>query len=157
MSTLKMKKNNKNKLSNLSIQDFRSSQTTKLPTQADVDSFNISNIRKTGKELTLEFMENDIIILKYCFNLFVKLNIVTYKLNPLHYISLPGYSFDCFLKLNEFYLDTIHEEQMLKDFIGAMRGGICGVMGNRKINKNENRKFAGGMTGGPSRNLLRRW
>ena len=24
-----------------------------------------------------------------------------------------------------------------------MRGGICGFMGNRKINKNENRKFAG--------------
>ena len=44
------------KLGNLSIQDFRS-LTPKLPTQADVDSFNISNTRKTGKELTLEYME----------------------------------------------------------------------------------------------------
>ena len=86
-------------------------------------------------------MENDIFILQHCFNLFVKLNINTYKLNPLHYISLPGYSFDCFLKLSEVELDTIQDEQMLKDFIGAMRGGICGVFGNRKINKNENRKL----------------
>ena len=88
-------------------------------------------------------METDIIISEYCFNLFVKLNVVTCKLNPPHYNSLPGYSFDCFLKLSEVELDTIQDGQMLKDFIGAMRGGICGVMGNRKINKNGSRKFAG--------------
>ena len=29
---------------------------------------------------------------------------------------------------------------MLKDFISAIRGGICGVMDNRKINKDEVRK-----------------
>ena len=129
------------KLGNLSIQDFRSSLTTELSTQADVDSFNISNSRKTGKELTLQYLENDITILEYCLNVFFKLNINTYNLNPLHCISLPGYSFDCFLKLSEVELDAIQDEQMLKDFIGAMRGGICGVMGNRKINKNENRKL----------------
>ena len=52
-----------NKLGNLSIQDFRSSLTTKLPTQDEVDDFNNSNSNKTGKELTLEYMENDIFIL----------------------------------------------------------------------------------------------
>ena len=54
----------------------------------------------------------------------------TYKLKPLHYISLPGYSFDCFLKLSNVELDTIQDEQILKDFISAMKGGICGVMGD---------------------------
>ena len=49
-----------NKLGNLSIQDFRSSLTTKLPTQDEVDDFNRYNSNKTGKELTLEYMENDI-------------------------------------------------------------------------------------------------
>ena len=78
-------------------------------------------------------MENDIFILVHCFNLFVKLNMNTYKLNPLHYISLPSYSFDCFLKLSKVELDTIQDEQILKDFISAMRGGICGVMGNKFI------------------------
>ena len=61
------------------------------------------------------------------------LNMNTYKLNPLHYISQPSYSFDCFLKLSRVELDTIQVEQILKDFISAMRGGICGVMGNRYI------------------------
>ena len=122
-----------NKLGNLSSQDFRASLITKLPTQDEVDDFNNSNSNKTGKELTLEYMENDIFILGHCFNLFVKLNMNTYKLNPLHYISLPGYSFDCFLKLSNVELDTIQDEQILKDFISAMRGGICGVIGDRYI------------------------
>ena len=30
---------------------------------------------------------------------------------------------------------------MLKDFITAIRAGICRVMGNRKINKNESRNL----------------
>ena len=117
-----------NKLNNLSIEDFRLSLTNKLPPQSEVDEFNRSNCMKTGKELTLEYMENDVRILEHCFNLFVKLKIDIYKLNPLHYIILPGFSCDCFLKLSEVELETIQDEQMLKDFISAMRGGICGVM-----------------------------
>ena len=78
-------------------------------------------------------MENDIFTLGHCFNLFVKLNMNTYKLNPLHYVNLPSYSFDCFLKLSKVELDTIQDEQILKDFISAMRGFICGVMGDRYI------------------------
>ena len=129
------------KLGNLSIQDFISSLTTKLPTQYEVDDFNNSNSNKTGKELTLEYMENDIFILGHCFNLFVKLNMNTYKLNPLHYISLPSYSFDCFLKLGNVELDTIQDEQILKDFISAMRGVICGVMGDRYI-RSQNESYS---------------
>ena len=79
-------------------------------------------------------MENDVRILEHYINLFVKLNIDIYELNPLHYISLPDLSFGCFLKLSEVELETIQDEQMLKDFISAMRGGICGVMGNRYNN-----------------------
>ena len=121
------------KLGSLSIQDFRSSLTTKLTTQDEVDDFNISNSNKTGNELTLEYLKNDIFTLGHCFNLFVKLNMNTYKLNPLYYISLPSFSFDCFLKLSNVELDTIQDEQILKDFISPMRGGICGVMGDRYI------------------------
>ena len=124
-----------NKLGNLSIQDFGSSLTTKLPNQDEVDDFNNFNSNKTAKELTLEYMENDIFILGHCFNLFFKLNKNTYKLNPLHYNNLPGYSFDCFLKLSNVELDTIQDEQTLKDFISAMRGGICGVMDDRYTRK----------------------
>ena len=66
----------------------------------------------------------------------------TYKLNPLHFISLPGYSFDCFLKLSNVDLDKIQDEQILKDFISAMRGGICGVMGDRYTTSQSQKSMA---------------
>ena len=72
-------------------------------------------------------------IYSHCFNLFVKLHTNTLKLNPLHYICLPSNSFDCFLKLSKVELDAIQDEQILTDFISAMRGGIGGVMGDRYI------------------------
>ena len=81
-------------------------------------------------------MANYVRISEHCFNLFVKLFIDIYKLNPLHYISLTGYSFDCFLKLIKNELNTIQHEQMLKDFISAIKGVICGVLGNRYVNNN---------------------
>ena len=65
-------------------------------------------------------MENDVRILEHCFNLIVKLNIDIYKFNPLHYVSLPGFSFDCLLKLSEVELEIKQDEQMLKNFISAM-------------------------------------
>ena len=82
------------------------------------------------------YTENDVTILEHFFNIIVKLNINGYKLNPLHYFSLPCYSFDWFLKLRKVELDTIQDEQMLKDFISAIRGGICGVMRDRYNNNN---------------------
>ena len=53
-----------NKLGNLSIEDFRSSQTSKLLLQAEVDEFIKSNSKKTSEESTLGNMENDVSIIK---------------------------------------------------------------------------------------------
>ena len=96
----------------------------------------MNNSLKTGKEITLGFMENDVRNLEHFFNLFVKLNVDTYKLNHLLEISLPGYSFDCFLKLSQVELDTIQDEKLLKNIISAIRVGICGDMGNGYFNNN---------------------
>ena len=75
----KDEKSYKNKMNNLSIEDFRSSLTNKLPPQSEFDEFNRSNSMKTGKQLTLEYMKNDVRILEPCFNLFVQLNIDIYN------------------------------------------------------------------------------
>ena len=62
-----------------------------------------------------------------------------FGLNPLHYFSLPGYSFDCWLMSSGVTLDTLQDKQMLDDFVEAKRGGICGIMGDRYIiNGNSN-------------------
>ena len=84
-------------IGNLEIEDFNSSLHNKLPTQEEVDNFNNENSHKTGKDLTIEYLQNDVEILDYCMNEYVKLSMKECKLSPLHYVSLPGYSFDCWL------------------------------------------------------------
>ena len=64
-----------------------------------------------------------------------------FKLNPLHYVSLPGYSFDFWLMSSGVTLDTLQDEQMLDDFVEAKRGGICGIMGNRYINNSNGKSI----------------
>ena len=65
-----------------------------------------------------------------------------FGLNPLHYVSLPGYSFDCWLMSSGVTLDTLQDKQMLDDFVGAKREGICGIMGDRYVNSKNIREPA---------------
>ena len=59
-------------------EDLKSSLTSELPSQEEVDNFNRTNSKKTGKEVTLENMHNDIYILQHCFSSYTGLNIKTY-------------------------------------------------------------------------------
>ena len=76
-------------------------------------------------------------ILDYCMNEYFKLSMKEFKRNPLHYVSLPGYSFDCWLGSSGVTLDTLQDKQMLDDFVEAKRRGICGIMGYRVVNNGE--------------------
>ena len=115
-------------IGNLKIEDCKSSLHNKLPTQEEVDNFNNENSHKTGKDLTREYLQNDVKILEYCLNEYVKLSMKEFKLNHLHYVSLPGYSFDCWLMSSGVTLDTLQDKKVLDDFVGAKRGGICGIL-----------------------------
>ena len=83
-----------NLIGNLNIEDFKSSLSNKLPTQEEFDNFNKDNSHKTVKDLTIECLQNDVEILDYCMNEYVKLSMKEFRLNPLHYVSLTGYNFD---------------------------------------------------------------
>ena len=124
-------------IGNLKIEDFKSSLHNKLPTQEEFDISNKDNSHKTSKYLTIEYLQNDVEILDYCMNEYVKLSMNEFKLNPLHYVSLPGYSFDCWLMSSGVTLETLQDKQMLDEFVGAKRGGICGIMGDRYINNSD--------------------
>ena len=67
-------------------------------------------------------------------NEYVKLNMKEFGLNPLHYVSLPGFSFDCWVMSSGVTLDTLQDNQMLDNFNEAKRGGICGIMCDRYFN-----------------------
>ena len=63
-----------------------------------------------------------------------------FGLNPAHSVSLPGYSFDCWLMSSGVTLDALQDKQMLVDFVEAKRGGICGIMRDRYVNNSNNNK-----------------
>ena len=94
-------------IGNLKIEDFKSSLHNKLSTQEEVYIFNKDNSHETGKDLTIEGLQNDVELLDYCMNEYVKLSMKEFKLNPLYYVSLPGYSFDCWLMSSGVRLDTL--------------------------------------------------
>ena len=50
-------------IGNLKIEDFKFSLHNKLPTQEEVDNFGNENSHKTGKDLTIEYLQNDVEIL----------------------------------------------------------------------------------------------
>ena len=55
-------------IGNLKIQDFKSSLSIKLTNQEEVDIFNTCNSHKTGTDLTIEYLQNDMEFLSYCMN-----------------------------------------------------------------------------------------
>ena len=69
-------------IGNLKIEDFKSS-LHKLPTREEVNNLNNENSHKGGKDLTIEYLQN-VEILDYCMNEYVKLSMKEFKLNPLH-------------------------------------------------------------------------
>ena len=50
-------------IGNLNIENFKSSLSNKPPTQEEVDSFNKDNSHKTCRDLTIEYLQNDVEIL----------------------------------------------------------------------------------------------
>ena len=50
-------------IGNLKIEDFKPSLHNKLPTQEEVDNFNNENSHKTGRDLTIDYLQNDVEIL----------------------------------------------------------------------------------------------
>ena len=86
-------------IGNLKIEDFKTSLSlsNKLPSQEEVDIFNNENSHKTDKDLSIEYLQNAVKKSENCLNEYVKQSLKEFRLNPLYYVSLPVYSFDCWL------------------------------------------------------------
>ena len=54
-----------NLIGNPKKEDFKSSLHNKLQTKEEVDNFNKENSHKTGKDLTIECLQNDVELLDY--------------------------------------------------------------------------------------------
>ena len=73
------------------------------------------------------YLKTDVLLLADVFENFRRTAMATYGLDPAHYYTLPGYSWDCLLKCTNIELDQITEPDMYLLIEKGLRGGISMV------------------------------
>lgn len=79
---------------------------------------------KTLADYSDLYMKTDILLLASVFETFRDTCWKTYGLDPGHYYSVPGYTWDCMLKYTHCKLETVQDIDMLLFFERGIRGGI---------------------------------
>ena len=93
------------------------------------------------------YLESDILLLSDVLENFRKTCMQYYKLDPCHYFTSPGLSWNAMLKMTDIKLDLISVIDMYQFIEKGMRGGISYIAnrygkGNNKYMKNYNENEA---------------
>ena len=83
------------------------------------------------------YLRTDVLLLADVFDNFRKTAMATYGLDPAHYYTLPGYSWDCLLKLTNIELEQITEANMYLFIEKGLRRGISMVSHRHAIANNQ--------------------
>ena len=73
------------------------------------------------------YLKTDVLLLADVFEVFREMSIETYSLDPAHYFSLPGLSWDALLKLTGIKLELLTDINMHLFIKKGIRGGISMV------------------------------
>ena len=82
-------------------------------------------------------MKKDILLLADTFEKFISMCLKYYGLNPCHYFSAPGFSWDAMLKMTKIELEKISEPDKYMFFEQGIRGGVSYI--NKRYNKANNK------------------
>ena len=131
-------------VNNLKKEDFFSKLKNKCPDDEEIEraneiieKFNIKN----GEELTEIYLKSDVLLLACVFEKFIKVSVNEFGFNPLYFVSVPGYTWQCGLKYTEINLQTLQDKDMIMLIENKIRGAISSNMGNRCIKSDENKKI----------------
>ena len=78
---------------------------------------------KTMRDYHDLYLETDVLLLADIFESFRKTCLSNYKLDPAHYLSAPGLSWDAFLKRSGNEIELVSDMDMFQFFEKGMRGG----------------------------------
>ena len=82
---------------------------------------------KTFKDFHKHHLKKDVLLLADVFEKFISTCLKYYNLDPCHYFSSPGLSWDVMLKTTKMELDKISDADARLFIKRGMRGGICYV------------------------------
>ncbi|XP_060855588.1 uncharacterized protein LOC132933299 [Metopolophium dirhodum] len=80
---------------------------------------------KTLGEYSDLYLKTDVTILADVFENFRDICLSTLRIDPAHYMTAPGFAFDCMLKYTKVKLERLKDYNMLLYFEKSIRGGIC--------------------------------
>ena len=95
---------------------------------------------KHGKELNQLYLKSDVILLADVFENFIKVSSKEFGINPLYFVSLPGYTWECGLKYTNKKLQTLQDKDMILLLENNIRGRVSSIMGDRYVKSDENKK-----------------
>ena len=98
---------------------------------------------KIGEELTVIYLQSDVLLLTCVFENFIKVSIHEFSINPLYCVSLPGYTWQCGLKHIRINLQTLQDKDLTLTLENKIRGGISAVMGDRYVKSDETEIYYG--------------
>ena len=81
------------------------------------------------------YLGSDVLLLADVFENFRRTALSTYKLDPAHYLTLPGYSWDALLKSTEVSLELLTDPDMYLFIEKGLRGGIS-MVSHRHVQAN---------------------
>lgn len=115
------------------INDWRSSLKKYTKNEEElIKKFINEKKNYTLKELMDEYLKNDVVLLFKVFEKFRKMGIESYGIDPIKYISLASYTWDCLLKslsLKNIKIFRLKDEEIISIFTrkGVIRGGMTMV------------------------------
>ncbi|KAE9523737.1 hypothetical protein AGLY_015878 [Aphis glycines] len=107
--------------------EFYSSLTDENITDDDYihakNVWNVFNIKTLG-EYSDHYLKTDVVILADVFENFRDLCLSTLELDPAHYMTAPGFAYDCMLKYTKIELERLKCPNLLLFIENSIRGGI---------------------------------
>ena len=136
--------NIKNLLTIQKKEDFFSKVKNKSPddeekqrTKEIIKIFNIKN----GEDITQLCLKSNVFLLADVFEKFIKISTEEYVINPLYFVSLPGYTCQCGMKYTNLKLQTVQDEDLILTLEINIGGGITRIMGDRYKQSDENKNI----------------
>ena len=102
-------------------------------TRNNIKRFNINK----GKEIIELYCKSDVLLLACVFEKFIKVSVNEFGINPLYFVSLPGYTWQCGLKYTGINLQTLQDKDMILLLENNIHGGISSIMGDRYVKSDE--------------------
>ena len=134
----------KKPVDNLENKNFFSNFKNKCPDDKEIDRTReiIKKLNiKDGKELTEFYCKSYVLLLACVFEKFIKVSQNEFGISPLYFVSLPGYTWECRLKYTNIKLQTLQDKDMILLLENGIRGGLSGVMGDRYVKSDKNKKI----------------